>query len=260
MQVILLQLDAPLMSFGGVAFDKHKVTNRFPTLSMVTGLIANAMGLGYDEMEKHQLIQDNLEMAARCDRPGVLIIDYQTADLGQEFMLDKTAWTTRGYRERRLGTRMTNQGIHIMYQHYWADAIYTIGFAVDKDAMKELHWTSSKLAEAFIRPSRPLFIGRKCCIPARALFRDKVTAGNPLDALKLYERLPQSTTNVAYRMPIEFESTVKNPKKFLKKYNGQIKVLSDLRDWETGVHCGRRFVWTGFLKPPIAQSGIEECV
>ncbi len=44
MDVLRLRFDAPLMSFGDVIMDRHNVMDRFPRLSLLTGLLGNALG------------------------------------------------------------------------------------------------------------------------------------------------------------------------------------------------------------------------
>jgi len=44
MKALVLRLDAPMMSFGGVMVDQHGVIDRFPGVALLTGLIANALG------------------------------------------------------------------------------------------------------------------------------------------------------------------------------------------------------------------------
>ena len=41
---LLLRLEAPLMAFGGTMIDANGPTLDFPITSLVTGLIANALG------------------------------------------------------------------------------------------------------------------------------------------------------------------------------------------------------------------------
>ena len=41
---VLLRLEASLMSFGGLTLGKRRDTLPFPTLSAITGLVANALG------------------------------------------------------------------------------------------------------------------------------------------------------------------------------------------------------------------------
>lgn len=43
MRTLILRFEAPLMAFGGVAVDERLPTSRFPGLSMVCGMIGNAL-------------------------------------------------------------------------------------------------------------------------------------------------------------------------------------------------------------------------
>ena len=44
MQHMILALEAPLMAFGGETVDNYGVVRSFPAASMLTGLLANALG------------------------------------------------------------------------------------------------------------------------------------------------------------------------------------------------------------------------
>ena len=41
---LVLRLEAPLLAFGGVAIDQVGVTRDYPAASMLTGLLASALG------------------------------------------------------------------------------------------------------------------------------------------------------------------------------------------------------------------------
>ena len=41
---LVLHLEAPLLAFGGVAIDQIGIIRDFPAASMLTGLLANALG------------------------------------------------------------------------------------------------------------------------------------------------------------------------------------------------------------------------
>lgn len=76
-QHLILTLEAPLMSFGGAMIDANGPTLDLPIRSMVTGLIANALGWHRVERNRHQSLQDRLVMGARLDRPGIAVRDFQ---------------------------------------------------------------------------------------------------------------------------------------------------------------------------------------
>ena len=94
----MLNLEAPLMAFGGETIDNYGVIRWFPAASMLTGLFANALGWRRIERDRHQQLQDRLVFAARIDREpagGVRMRDFQTAQLGK----NDVGWTTRGQSE-----------------------------------------------------------------------------------------------------------------------------------------------------------------
>ena len=69
MRHLILNLEAPLVSFGGETIDNLGVIRWFPSMSMLTGLFANALGWRRIEYEEHQLLQDRLIFAARIENP-----------------------------------------------------------------------------------------------------------------------------------------------------------------------------------------------
>ena len=92
---LILNLEAPLMSFGGETIDNLGVIRPFPAASMLTGLLANALGWRRIERNRHQQLQDRLVFAARIDRGphgGLSMRDFQTAQLAA----NDRGWTTRG--------------------------------------------------------------------------------------------------------------------------------------------------------------------
>ena len=85
MQHLILGLESPLMAFGGETVDNLGSSAGFPSASMITGLLANALGWRRIERERHQRLQDRLVFASRIDREpagGVRMTDFQTAQLG----------------------------------------------------------------------------------------------------------------------------------------------------------------------------------
>ena len=119
MRHLALNLESPLMSFGGETIDNYGVIRWFPGASMLTGLFANALGRRGIERERHQRLQDSLVFAARIDREpagGVRLTDFQTALPNKG---DK-GWTTRGTPEGRAGGPRTYDAPHLRYRDYFA--------------------------------------------------------------------------------------------------------------------------------------------
>lgn len=163
MEVLLLELDAPLMSFGGVMVDARGDTQDFPALSMLTGLLANALGYRHGDTGRLERLQERLRYAVREDRRGRRLRDFQTLDLGQDFL--RQGWTTRGAPERRSGGT-AKTGTHIRERWYLAGALYLVAVTLEPAAEEP---TLEDLEEALRQPARPLFLGRKSCLPARPL-------------------------------------------------------------------------------------------
>ncbi len=238
MEVLVLRFDAPLMSFGGAAIDDQRVTREFPAVSMIAGLVANALGWDHADAAATQRLQDRLRVAARQDLAGVRMVDYQTVDLGQDF-LDGTGWTTWGEVETRGGASGT--GTHIRHRHYLANAIYTVALRLEPaNEAPEL----AAVEAALERPERPLFLGRKACLPAERLVLGRVEATGLVQALR---GVPMA--KVAARAHGASEAMLAQwPAEEPEPETGREVYLTDERDWENQIHVGRRIVREGLLR------------
>ena len=131
---------------------------------MLTGLIANALGWDHRDIDRLEDLQERLRYAARIDRRGEALLDYQTVDLGLPWMLAANAgWTTRGRIAERAGA--SGEATHQRYRHYRADSIHTVALTLLDTGSPSL----DEVAAALHEPQRPLFIGRRCCLPATPL-------------------------------------------------------------------------------------------
>jgi CRISPR system Cascade subunit CasD len=231
-QWIVLNLEAPLMAFGGVAIDNVGVTRDFPAASMLTGVLANALGWHQTEWEKHQALQDGLVFAARRDREhsaGVLK-DTQNAALKK----GEKGWTTWGVVERRGGN--SYKGPHRRMRDYHMDCRVIVALRVEAAC----GCTSlDVLGHALDYPKRPLFIGRKPCLPAAPLRQAGfVTASNAFEAL----RKTAGAKNLRALWPWK-----EGPSEGAAVH--RVIDLADLRNWRTGLHSGSRKVVEGVLTP-----------
>ncbi len=237
MRVLILRLEAPLMSFGGTMVDKWGVITEFPAASLLTGLFANALGFDQSEADAHQRLQERLRFAARTDREGRRLVDYQTVELGQP-QFTATGWTTRGEREDRGGGKAST-GTHIRLRPYWADRRCIVACTlVPADEPPAL----DDLARAMRRPARPLFLGRKPCVPAtRLLEGEPVEAPSLIGCLSAYpdtggdrdERPP--SRRVRAQWPAEEQGPPGDEEPF----------ITDARDWRNQFHSGARPVRRG---------------
>src|SRR5262249_18313265 len=121
------------------------------------------------------------------DRLGHPLVDYQTVDLGQDWMLPENAgWTTHG----RLATRKGASGdaTHQRYRHYRADSICTVALTlVGAEAP-----SPDPMASALREPMRPLFIGRKSCLPAAPILLDVIEGASLVGVLASMPRAPRA--------------------------------------------------------------------
>jgi CRISPR system Cascade subunit CasD len=247
---LLLDLDAPLMSFGGDTVDAYGVVRDFPAKSMVAGLLANALGWERWEAERHARLQERLVMgSARVDE-GRRVRDFQTAQLGG----NDRGWTTRGRVEGRAGGAATYLSPHIRYRDADADARVLVALRLEPAADAP---DLDTVAAALDRPERPLFIGRKPFLPSRPLRLGCVEAAGIADALTagltlLPECAPVNADPVDVRA--QWPVTEAADAALLA---GEVREeeLTDERHWPAGVHAGLRRVMEGRLRwPALAPS------
>lgn len=231
---LVLHLEAPLLAFGGVRIDHIGVTRDFPSLSMMTGLLANALGYHRTEWEKHQRLQDRLIIAARRDRdnPAGLLTDTQNAWLRGE-----KGWTTWGVAEERGGA--ASNAPHRRLRDYHMDQHVVVALRLRDEGTPDL----DGLAEALARPARPLFIGRKPCLPAGPLLRETafVHAATAYDALsKISSETGGGEARALWPLGEGPDSG---------KPVDRIIDIPDIRNWRTGLHGGARKVVEGRVAP-----------
>lgn len=229
LDVLLLCFDAPLMSFGTTAVDAIGHTAPFPGRSLLTGLLANALGHDHRDTAALSSLQARVRHAVRRDRGGEVRTDYQTVDLGQPFLADEVAWTTWGHLDPRGGSAENKVGTHIRRRDYLVDSAFTVALTlVPADEAPTL----DALEEALRRPARPLFLGRKCCLPAHPIvLRDcRVRAPSLRDALIGALRPERSEPNARLWWP-----EVDDPDGAADHHR---ILVTDERDWRNQVHVG----------------------
>jgi CRISPR system Cascade subunit CasD len=257
---LVLRLEAPLSSFGAEAIDNFGVVDDFPAASMLAGLLANSLGWrrGQDAA-KHQRLQDRLVFAARLDREGRRLRDYQTARLYST----SRGWTTRGrpeehewnpisweldeaYLLRTAAKRYTLT--HQRYRDYDADSLCVAALRLEsQDEPPNL----DDLATSLDEPARPLFIGRKPCLPASRLFAGWSAGRDAHHALALFPW--QGTSDATAR------ERRKEPPSYLRaqwpegegpylRGRDEQRPVTDERNWQGGLHGGSRPVIRGLLE------------
>jgi CRISPR system Cascade subunit CasD len=227
---LLIRLQAPLIAFGGETIDNFGVIRDFPALSMVTGLMANALGWDRGDDTLHNHLQERMVMGARLDADGERLVDFQTAQL----QANDKGWTTRGVAEERAGGAGTYAGPHLRYRNYHADMNVLVALRLQP---AEESPTLDELAAALDKPARPLFVGRKNCLPTGRLMAGWVEADNILCALQLAQ--PALSHDARAQWP--------DGEGRLPGQQDRALDVCDERNWTSGVHGGWRPVREGML-------------
>lgn len=245
---LVLRLASPLISFGGETIDNHGVVRDFPALSMLTGLIANALGWDRGDDVLHNRLQQRLRMGTVLDETTIRddvtsrarLVDFQTAELGAS----DRAWTTWGEPEERRGGAASYSSPHLRYRHYQTEL--TAWVALHLSPAEEPP-TLDGIAAALDRPARPLFIGRKPCLPACRIVAGWQEAEHVLGALQGWiDCLPARNSGWRAQWPdgqgfIPFDRP---------------SALCDERNWTSGVHGGWRYVREAILGVGASERAI----
>ena len=241
---LILRLEAPLVSFGGVAIDNYGVTRDFPARSMLAGLLGNALGLERTDAGGLQRLQDRLVFAARRERESYIGVlrDNQNAKLEAN---DK-GWTARGSVEGRGGGADTHKSPHRRFRDYHPDALAVLALRLEP---AEETPTLDELVAALESPQRPLFIGRKPCLPSKPLilrpgpiFKVAPTAGVALTLV------PPLTKETKLRAQWPENEAPESPKVL------RIRDLCDERNWRSGLHGGSRRIVEGWITLPAKEA------
>lgn len=193
--------------------------------------------------EQHQALQDRLVFGAVQQRAPTRLTEYQTARLQQ----GDCSWSTRGAPIGRLPSPSYREGgsrgrqlTHQQWRDYLADLHTSLVLWLDPaDAAPTL----DELAAALERPARPLFVGRKACLPAAPLFAGWVTAPDARAALRAV-------------LPVEAgEQRAVWPAAEGTEASSRTIDMTDDRNWISGLHGGARRVCEGPLSGQAPVGG-----
>ncbi len=234
---LLLRLSSPLIAFGGETIDNLGVIRDFPALSMVTGLLANALGWDRGDDMLHNRLQARLRMGARLDAQSQRLREYQTAELYE----DDSGWTTYGQPEGRAKSpsySLAKNGRKSLtlqrFRDYHADLTALLALRLEPADESP---TLEEVAQALDHPQRPLFIGRKPCLPVGRLVAGWVDADLVLQALQLAPNT-LGTNGLRAQWP-DGEGQLPGDR---------LVDVCDERNWTSGVHGGWRPVREGLIK------------
>jgi CRISPR system Cascade subunit CasD len=144
-------LYAPLASFGGLAVGERRAAERYPTRSMLIGLLGAALGVDRADEPAQQALAAGYHFAVQIFAPGRPSTDYHTAQMPSR---GKTRFATR--REElaapELNTVLTSRD-------YRSDFLAGLAIAAKADAPHTL----AQIAAALGKPHYTLSFGRKSC-------------------------------------------------------------------------------------------------
>jgi CRISPR system Cascade subunit CasD len=145
-------LYAPLASFGGLAVGERRAAERYPTRSMLIGLLGAALGVDRADEAAQLALAEGYFFAIQIFAPGRPFTDYHTAQMPSR---GKTRFATR--REElaapQLNTVLTSRD-------YRSD--FLAGLAVSARA-GAAPYTLANIAQALEQPVYTLSFGRKSC-------------------------------------------------------------------------------------------------
>ena len=141
MTTLLLQLVAPMQSWGVQSNFTNRDTGLEPSKSGVIGLLCAALG-----RDRAEPIADlaALRMGVRVDLEGILKTDYHTA---------KSVMRANGKPFANL------KGTELSQRYYLADAAFLVGLEGDASVLRAVN-------DALLHPRWMLFLGRKAFVPS----------------------------------------------------------------------------------------------
>ncbi|MET7766144.1 type I-E CRISPR-associated protein Cas5/CasD [Streptomyces sp. NPDC005336] len=168
----LIQLGAPLQSWGEHSAFTDRDTVAHPTRSGLIGMLASALGIpraeatvdataitdaGDDTSAPSFARLTRLRFTVRTDRPGTRLRDFHT--VGGGYPQHRTVPTAKG------GRRSGDTATIVSRRHYLSDAVFTVAVTApgQDDALL------AACAEALAAPHWPLHLGRRSCPPGALL-------------------------------------------------------------------------------------------
>lgn len=240
---LVLDLEAPLMSFGSTCVGEIGPTDELPGPSFLTGLIANALGYDRAEGARHDDLQRRIVYGAALVRRGSTVVDFQTSRLDQ----NENGWTTTGQPTERStsGTyqvdpdefrrtgREDKVRINRRWRHARSDSRVLVALRLVPD---ENGPDLDAVAEALLRPARPLFLGRKPFIPSRRVLAGEIEARTVRGAL--WEWLSG-----------EADAPGSVRARWTASEGGEGRSIRTMqtRNWQSGVHAGSCALLEGTL-------------
>lgn len=236
---LVLRLEAPLASFGTSMVQGFGPITEFPSTALLTGLSAAALGWSWRDPAAYQALQGCMVAGMRADRPSSCLTDLQNASLHA----DDTAWTTGSRPARRRGA--SYGAPHQRLRDYRQDLLVHVVLRLAEAPTGTQVPSLDLLASAFRFPAKPLYIGRKPCIPAAPLVAHEpdcwIAAPSAHDALRA---IPGPDDRLRAAWP-PGEGPTEGPDV------EAVLPIPGLRNWGLGLHTGSYPLVHGFVQPDV---------
>ena len=148
--ILVMHLAGVIQSYGNQTHWEYRSSSYVPTKSAVIGILGNALGIERNDKRLIELSK-NLQMIVRVDKQGEMMIDYQ--------IIRGELYTADGENVGKNG-EITSK---ISKRQYIQDAYFVVGLTGDRELL-------DICLKALKNPRRPLYLGRKNCVPSRYLF------------------------------------------------------------------------------------------
>jgi CRISPR system Cascade subunit CasD len=232
MQALLFPLEGPVMALQGASIDGQPERVPIPMHSMVTGLVACALGIRATDGDRLQDLSDSLEHAVVVRRRGRPIHDFQKANLRSNASLGVPDQPRLNVTFDEVGRAVLRPSgstgaltVQLQRRPWLVDAAFTVILTGgDLEAIRT----------ALIRPRWPLYLGRTGFLPSRPLAGELVQ-GDDLASLACGTAGPGEVAWVpaVYAAPAPGDV---------------VQMLPGRRDWRTRRHGGVT-LWTRIFMP-----------
>jgi CRISPR system Cascade subunit CasD len=176
MEALVMRWRGPLMSLGRARIDGYAQQMPIPSLTMVAGMLAAALGYRRGD-ERLGALADALRYGVVVHQSGTPLVDFQTADLAAIGM-----WCAMVDRHgalqviEREGSGPAKER-QMQYRPLLADADMSVVAAVAAP------WTAPQLLAALRAPAFPLCLGRQSCPPSGQVGERVIETAALADAL-----------------------------------------------------------------------------
>ena len=189
-QFLVFRVYGPMVSWGDIAVGERRPTADRPSRSAVIGLLAGALGIDRDDVQRQAALGHEVGMASRVDVPGRLLHDYHTAQAPTESWCkdQRKRWKSDPAPEGPLWTRAEelssprhDLSTILSERAYLTDTLAAVAVWLRTE---DGAFLLTDVEAALRRPVFMPYLGRKSCPPALPFAPHLVEADHPVRALQ----------------------------------------------------------------------------